>query len=612
VAVGPVAALLERYRAYLISERGLTPGTARCYLDAIRPFVAGRLRGEQLDLAGLTAADVTGFVVAACPGRAQGTAKLIVTTLRSLLRWLHVEGVIAAPLAGAVPSVAGWRLAGLPGALEPEQLRRLLASCDRRRGLGRRDYAILLLLSRLGLRAGEVAALGLDDLDWRAAEIVVRGRANRAERLPLPADVGEAIVAYLQRGRPVTAQGRSVFVRAKAPHLAFDQRGGVDGRARRCPRRRARHHARAPPAIHRRHADAARRDPADRGWAGAAAAARPDHSDLREGRPRRLAVAGTTLAATQCGWPVVTAALHDALGDYLTMRRALGYRLVRPEKLLHQFLDHLDATGVTTVTSDAALAWSCLPAGGDVNWWAYRLSVVRGFATYLHTLDAAVEIPATDLLPWRARRANPYLYSTADIAALLTAAESLSTPLRRATIATLIGLLAVTGIRVGEAIALDRADFDQRHGLLVVRHGKFNKSRELVLHPSTVTALQDYLRERDRLHPAPSSPALLISMAGTRLIYCNVHWTFHRLVQRAGLAARSASCRPRIHDLRHSFAVAAMLDAYAAGQDGQVRLTLLSTYLGHVDPAGTYWYLSASPELLALAGQRLERRAGRT
>jgi integrase/recombinase XerD len=225
VELGPVSALLERYRSYLLSERGLTPGTARCYLDAIQPFVTSRLRGEQLDLAGLTTADVTGFVVAACPGRPQGTAKLIVTTLRSLLTWLHIEGVTAEPLAGAVPAVAGWRLAGLPRALEPDQLRRLLASCDRRGRVGRRDYAILLLLSRLGLRAGEVAALGLDDLDWRAGELVIRGKANRSERLPLPADVGAAITAYLRRGRPSTAQGRSVFVRAKAPHRSLTTAG---------------------------------------------------------------------------------------------------------------------------------------------------------------------------------------------------------------------------------------------------------------------------------------------------------------------------------------------------------------------------------------------------
>ena len=309
----------------------------------------------------------------------------------------------------------------------------------------------------------------------------------------------------------------------------------------------------------------------------------------------------------------MTAALRDALGDYLRMRRALGYRLVRPQKLLTQFLDHLDAAGVTAVTTQAALDWSCLPVGGDINWWAYRLSVVRGFAAYLHTLDPSVQIPATDLLPWRARRPSPYLYSAADIAALLAAAGSLSTPLRRATITTLIGLLAVTGMRVGEVIALDRADVDLHLGLLVVRHGKFGKNRELVLHSSTVAALRTYLVERDQLHPAAACPALFISTAGTRLLYCNVHWTFRRLVGQAGLMPRSASCRPRIHDLRHSFAVQAMLDAYAAGQDGQVRLTLISTYLGHVDPAATYWYLSASPELLALAAQRLEHSpAGRS
>jgi integrase len=309
----------------------------------------------------------------------------------------------------------------------------------------------------------------------------------------------------------------------------------------------------------------------------------------------------------------MTAALRDALGDYLRMRRALGYRLVRPQKLLTQFLDHLDATEVTTVSTQATLDWSCLPIGGDINWWAYRLSVVRGFAAYLHTLDPSVQIPATDLLPSRARRASPYLYSAADIAALLTAAGSLSTPLRRATITTLIGLLAVTGMRVGEVIALDRADLDLHLGMLVVQHGKFGKSRELVLHSSTVAALRSYLIERDRLHPAAAGPAMFISTAGTRLLYCNVHWTFHRLVAQAGLMPRSASCRPRIHDLRHSFAVQAMLDAYAAGQDGQVRLTLISTYLGHVDPAATYWYLSASPELLALAAQRLDHsRTGRS
>jgi integrase len=309
----------------------------------------------------------------------------------------------------------------------------------------------------------------------------------------------------------------------------------------------------------------------------------------------------------------VTGPLREELADYLALRRALGYRLARPEKLLGQFLDHLERVGESRITVAAALDWARLPASGDSNWWAYRLSAVRGFATYLHGLDPAHEVPAAELLPQRPQRASPYLYSDADIAALIAATSSLRTPLRRATFATLIGLLAVTGIRVGEAIALNRGDVELTGGHLMVRHGKFGKTRELALHPTTVDALRRYQRLRDRIAPATGTSAVFVSTAGTRLIYCNVHNAFHRLVRLAGLTPRSASCRPRIHDLRHSFAVRAMLDAYAAGEDGQTRLTLLSTWLGHVHPGSTYWYLSASPELMALAGQRLEAHlAGRS
>jgi integrase len=303
----------------------------------------------------------------------------------------------------------------------------------------------------------------------------------------------------------------------------------------------------------------------------------------------------------------VTGALRDQLAGYLALRRALGYRLARPEKLLGQFLDHLDRAGKSRVTVAVALDWARLPANGGSNWWAYRLSAVRGFATYLHAIDPVHEIPAADLLPQRPLRASPYLYSDADIAALIAATRALRTPLRQATFATLIGTLAVTGIRVGEAIALNRGDVDPAAGRLVVRHGKFGKARELTLHPTTVTALRRYQRLRDRSAPATGTAAFFVSLAGTRLLYCNVHNAFRRLIHLAGLTPRSASCRPRIHDLRHSFAVKAMLDAYAAGQDGQARLTLLSTWLGHVHPGSTYWYLSASPELMAVAGQRLEQ-----
>ncbi len=308
----------------------------------------------------------------------------------------------------------------------------------------------------------------------------------------------------------------------------------------------------------------------------------------------------------------MTGPLRDALGDYLALRRALGYRLDRPEKLLNQFLTHLEATEQEVVTVAAALEWAQLPRNGASNWWGYRLSVVRGFATYLHALDPAHEVPATALLPQRPQRATPYLYSQVEVTALMSAASSLRTPLRRATLATLIGLLAVTGMRVGEAIALDRTDIDHSTGRLLVRSGKFNKTRELWLDPTTLAALKRYQRLRDQAAPSTDTAAFFVSAAGTRLLYCNVQHTFHRLVALAGLTPRSTSCRPRIHDLRHSFAVQAMIDAYSTGQDAQRRLTLLSTWLGHTDPGNTYWYLSASPELMRVAGLRLEEHlAGR-
>ena len=256
-----VEELLGRYHRYLVGERGLTAGTARGYVDFVRPFVASRVRGEVLDLAGITAADVTGFVLASCPGRAVGSAKLIVCALRSLLRWLHLTGQLQSSMASAVPSVAGWRLSALPKGLEPGELRRLLASCDRRTPTGRRDYAVMLLLSRLGLRAGEVARLGLDDIDWRHGEITVVGKGNRGERLPLPADVGAAMTAYLRRGRGHGRGPQRVRPGAR-PAPGADHQRDHDDRVRRRAARRASRDARAPAAAHCSDRDAARRQPA--------------------------------------------------------------------------------------------------------------------------------------------------------------------------------------------------------------------------------------------------------------------------------------------------------------------------------------------------------------
>jgi integrase/recombinase XerD len=297
--------------------------------------------------------------------------------------------------------------------------------------------------------------------------------------------------------------------------------------------------------------------------------------------------------------------LRPALAGYLSLRRGMGFKLDRDEKLLDQFITYLEERRAGTVTIDHALAWATLPAGGSPGWLRMRITVVRGFAAYLATFDPATEVPPASLLPGGTHRAVPYLYSTADIEALLAQAGRLRTPLRAATIRTLIGLLTVTGMRIGEAIALDDDDFDPEQGMLLVRHAKLGRHRLLPLHPTTVTALRSYRQLRDQAFFRAVSEALLVSSVGTRLLYYNVSITFARLARRAGLTARAGGSRTRPHDLRHSFAVASLLGWCRDGSDIGSRMPLLSAYLGHTEPANTYWYLHAAPELLAEAAHRL-------
>ncbi len=215
--VGPVEELLDRYRRYLTLERGLNESTVLRYLGKVHPFLVEISCDGELELSRLDAADISAFVLASCQSQSRAAAQDTMTALRSLLGFLHQEGVIKHQLSGAVPSIGGWRGQSLPRGLEPDEVDKLLSSCDRTTVSGRRDFAVLTLLSRLGLRAGEVAGLSLEDIEWRAGQILVRGK-GREERLPLPADVGEAIVAYLTAGRPASAQGRTVFVSLNAPH----------------------------------------------------------------------------------------------------------------------------------------------------------------------------------------------------------------------------------------------------------------------------------------------------------------------------------------------------------------------------------------------------------
>ena len=304
--------------------------------------------------------------------------------------------------------------------------------------------------------------------------------------------------------------------------------------------------------------------------------------------------------------------LRQRAEDYLDIRRALGYKLTSQARVLFGFVSYLEVAGASRVTIELALAWATEPADADPIWWSRRLSVARCFARHLQAIDPDTEVPPAHLLPRGARRAVPYIYSEADIAALMAAARTLRSALQAATYETLIGLLSVTGMRVGEAIGLDRDNIDFDQGALRIRLGKFGKSRVVPLHPSTRAALRAYLGRRDQLCRSPNTTSFFVSTTGTRLTYNTVRSIFARLAQQAGLQARSASCRPRIHDLRHRFAVQTLLDWYRSGVDVATRLPLLSTYLGHVKPSSTYWYLDAAPELLTLATRRLERRNGAT
>jgi integrase len=297
--------------------------------------------------------------------------------------------------------------------------------------------------------------------------------------------------------------------------------------------------------------------------------------------------------------------LHRAVDEYLGLRRALGHKLEREGRWLPDFATYLATHGTDHITTTLALQWATQPATGAPEYLAKRLGMVRRFALHLSARDPRTEVPATDLLPYRHQRMTPYIYAAKDVAQLLAATARLQSPVMGTTYRALIGLLACTGMRVGEALALDDMDVDWRARHLLVRHAKFGKSRYLPLHETTLAQLAAYQGARDRA-VAHRSPSFFLEHNGTRLLYTTVAMTFLRLVHHAGLA-HARPRRPRIHDFRHTFAVMTLVRWYRAGVDVPAWLPRLSTYLGHVSPSSTYWYLTATPELMGLAEARRER-----
>lgn len=302
--------------------------------------------------------------------------------------------------------------------------------------------------------------------------------------------------------------------------------------------------------------------------------------------------------------------LTKAIQDYLALRRNLGFKLRDAGMVLAKFAAFMEQQNAQCITTQLALEWAQQPSNAQPALWAQRLSYVRCFARHHIASDPKTEIPAPGLLPFRPQRANPYLYSDEEIKRLLEAALTLSPgmELRRWTFHVLLGLLSVTGLRVGEALRLKLDDVDLDNGVLTVRGTKFGKSRLVPIHVSTREVLADYGTRRARLLGERDAAHFFVTQTGHQLDDGDVRRVFYRLSRQIGLRAVNGSHGPRLHDLRHRFAVETLLGWYRSGQDVERRLPVLSTYLGHAHVSDTYWYLSAHPAHMNLAMNRLEQR----
>ena len=299
--------------------------------------------------------------------------------------------------------------------------------------------------------------------------------------------------------------------------------------------------------------------------------------------------------------------LRELLQDYLAMRRALGFKLRTEGTGLLSFVAFMEQAQADSISTDLALAWAKQPTSVQPNRWAQRLSYVRGFARYCSAIDPRTEIPPLGLLPFPHRRPSPYFFTDDDIDRLLQGALQLPAKedFANHTLYCLFGLLSVSGLRICEALGLTLDDVDLDAGILTIRSTKFGKSRLVPLHATTVEVLTDYRERREQFLAGRQVPHWFVSVRGGRLGYDCVLRAFHRLT--AGLPSQPGRSRPRLHDLRHHFALMTVVHWYRDGQDVERRLPVLSAFLGHVQVSDTYWYLSACPELLGAAKARLER-----
>ena len=566
---------LATFDASMAEVWGLAQGTRDHRCRIIRRLLRTQFGSGPIDLAVITPAMVRAFVLGDA-GWSTSTIRVMGGAVRCYLRHRELRGDDVARLQKAVPRPAFWRDAALPEALTVAQLQQLFSAFEPPCPSPRRGYAIVRCLADLGLRSSEAIRLTLDDIDWQQGVVrVAAGKVRRPDVLPLSSAVGQAIADYIVHERPATTR-REVFVRHKPPvgePVGQHRRADEAGRGR----------AASPQHCHRGRLRARGRDAAI------------SRCDALAGSDR-MSAAATMLARAEA---------------YLAERRRLGFVLDRSGSLTSSFARFADASDHDgPLTSAIVLRWAKEQAmHADPFTWAKRVNVLRPFARHLCDAEPETSFPEGAPFGRSYRRLAPHIYTPAETDAIVAAARGLS-PGHSAgpvTMPALLGLLAATGLRISEALALRCGDLDSDTIQLTVRHSKFDRTRLVPLHPTATAALRAYLRVRAKLgNVGPATPLFLDERDGEALRYTAVRQAWMRLTADLGIVPRGGHRSLRIHDLRHTFICRRLMLWQADGADIDNAMLALSTYVGHVNLADTYWYVQAVPELMALAGDRFE------
>jgi len=605
-----IAAQLHDFGNHLTEVQGLQATTRDTQVQHVGDFLVDAFNGADIAIGSLEPADIARFILDHTRGWKPASVRTIGNSLRSYLRYKAMPGDDTSALSAAIPRVAQWRLSGLPKGLSSTEVSTLLGAFDRNTVGGRRDYAIARCYVDLGLRTSEVVRLRLDDIRWHEGVVYVRGKGRRGDALSLPEATGKAIAAYLRDGRGTTAS-RAMFLESSSAARQASRSRHDTSRGSQC-----RPTVWTVQAIERTTRPATypgyRTRTPWRVTQGDCRSASPPQSryndDIRKGRPTSaFNCRGTVARESRMN---AQTPLHASVGAYLAYRRHAGYELKIEGEQLFRFARFAEQSGHHgPLTIELAVRWAMASRGQRSLTAAKRIEVVRGFARYCQQFEPETQVPPLRLFGSTHRRLTPHIYTDAELRALLAATAHLFSPggLRGSCCRALFGLLASTGLRLSEATGLERDDVDLAQGLLHIRHAKFGKSRLVPLHCTTTRALKRYAKTPD-LDPATARTArFFVGDYGRAAQSPNVEHAFRVLRRRLQWKPPGQHRAPRIHDLRHTFICATLLRWYKDGIDIDRNILALSTYVGHVKVTDTYWYVTATPALMAVAAQRFQR-----